>query len=161
MRGEWKIIAVALVVTLAVRALTALLPESVVLPLFCMPPARFAAFYYGVGLDAEAIAFTAHGLTVAVTRACAATDFFSLVCGLFAARFMVARRARGLAFAALAPCAYLVAIAANSLRLVALVPVDAAFGADAVPLIHLVAGASVFLTVFIILFHALKFPRLP
>lgn len=62
-----------------IKLILAALPESAILASFCRVPAEVAAFYYGVPLEVEALSFTAKGVTLAVTRACAATDFFALV----------------------------------------------------------------------------------
>lgn len=146
----------AVVTALVVRALMSFVPDGFVRAAFCLPPARAATFYYGVPLDAETVTFTAHGVAMEVTRACAALDFFSLVFGFLAATafpFHVESRASRIAvLAGVLPAAYLVAIVANSLRLIALVPIDAAFPRSAMPVIHLLAGASVFLGVFVSLY---------
>ncbi len=95
-----------------------------------------------------------------VTRECAALDFFSIVCGLLAAAAFSLRgesRAAGIAAVAVVPpAAYLVTLAANSLRLIVLVPIDFAFPRSAVPAVHLAVGASVFLGVFASLFFVLR-----
>lgn len=61
------------------KLMLAVLPDSAILASFCRVPAEVAAFYYDVPLEAEMLSFTARGVTLAVTRACAATDFFALV----------------------------------------------------------------------------------
>ena len=61
------------------KLILAVLPDSVILASFCRVPAEVAAFYYGVPLGTETLSFTAKGVTLVVTRACAATDFFALV----------------------------------------------------------------------------------
>ncbi len=156
-----RIAIVALGVTFAVRAALSFASDAVVQTLFCLPPGRVAAFYYGVPLDVETVTFTVRGVSMEVTRACAALDYFSLVCGLLVARIVSAaelpRVARVVEGAAVVPLAYVVTIAANSLRLVALAPIDAALPRSAVPVVHLVAGASVFLGVFIFLYWLLRF----
>ena len=150
----------AVVAALAVRSLMSFAPDGFVRAAFCIPPARAATFYYGVPLDAETVTFTAHGVSMEVTRACAAIDFFSLVFGFLAATAFSfrggSRAARIAAAAGVLPAAYVVTIVANSLRLVALVPIDSAFPRSAVPIIHLVAGASVFLGVFASLYCMLR-----
>ena len=155
-----KFAIVAVVAALAVRALMSFASDGFVRAAFCLPPARAATFYYGVPLDAEAVAFTARGVAMEVTRDCAALDFFSLVCGFLAAAAFSLRgesRTAGIAAAAgVLPAAYLVTLAANSLRLIALVPIDSAFPRSAVPLIHLAVGATVFLGVFASLYCLLR-----
>ena len=150
----------AVVTALAVRTLMSFAPDGFVRAAFCLPPARAATLYYGVPLDAETVTFTAHGVSMEVTRACAALDFFSIVFGFLAvAAFSFrggSRAARMAALAGVLPATYVVTIVANSLRLIALVPIDAAFPRSAVPIIHLVAGASVFLGVFVSLYCMLR-----
>ena len=127
------------------KLILAVLPESVILALFCRVPAEVAAFYYGVPL--EALSFTARGVTLAVTRACAATDFFALVAAvLLAARIL--REGWTWRQLALLPIAWGVTLAVNSLRIIALVPVDAVFPKDHAPVVHLLAGVAFFLPAF-------------
>jgi len=161
-----RVAILALAVTLLVKLAISFLPDGFVQAAFCLPPAHAAAFYYGVPLDVETLRYTAHGVCTEVTRACAATDFFSLVCGLLAAKAFCMRGGRKdllvAAVAGIIPAAYIVTIAANSLRLMALVPIDAVFPRSAVPVIHLCGGAVVFLGVFLLLYLALRFsPRAP
>ena len=61
------------------KLVLAVLPEPAILASFCRVPAEVAAFYYGVPLEIETLSFTAKGVTLAVTLACAATDFFALI----------------------------------------------------------------------------------
>ena len=134
----------------------AVLPESTVLASFCRVPAEVAAFYYGVPLEAETLSFTAKGVTLAVTRACAATDFLALI----AAVLLTARILRGgwrWRQLALLPIAWCIALAVNSLRIIALVPVDAVFPKDHAPVVHLLAGVAFFLPAFAcIWYHTFK-----
>ena len=156
-----RTVIVALAATVAVKIAMSCVPDGFVRVAFCLPPARAAAFYYGVPLYTEPVGFVARGVAMEVTRECAATDFFSIVCGLLAAKVLLSGKLRAAAKAAAAvaavPAAYLCTIAANSLRLVALVPVDAALPRSSVPVVHLVAGAAVFLGVLVLLCMILKF----
>ena len=123
-------------------------PEAAVLAAFCRVPAEVAAFYYGVPLEAETLSFTAHGVSLAVTRACAATDFFALVCAtLVTARIL--RKAWGVRFVLDLVFAWALTLAVNSLRIIALVPVDALFPKTHAPIIHLLAGVAFFLPAFV------------
>ena len=125
----------------------AVLPDSAVLASFCRVPAEAAAFYYGVPLAPETLSFTAHGVTLAVTRACAAIDFFALVAAvLLTARIL--RKGWGWRQLALLPIAWGITLAINSLRIIALVPVDAVFPKDHAPVVHLLAGVAFFLPAF-------------
>ena len=129
------------------KLILAVLPESVILALFCRVPAEVAAFYYGVPIETETLSFTARGVTLAVTRACAATDFFALVAAvLLAARIL--REGWTWRQLALLPIAWGVTLAVNSLRIIALVPVDAVFPKDHAPVVHLLAGVAFFLPAF-------------
>ena len=127
------------------------MPESAVLAQFCRVPAEIAAFYYGVPLDVGTLSFTARGVTLAVTRACAATDFFALLAATFlTARILregvrVGDRLRDLLDLLLA---WVITLAVNSLRIIALVPVDALFPKDHAPIVHLFVGVVFFLPVF-------------
>ena len=129
------------------KLMLAALPDSAILASFCRVPAVVAAFYYGVPIEAETLSFTARGVTLAVTRACAATDFFALVAAvLLAARIL--REGWTWRQLALLPIAWGITLAVNSLRIIALVPVDAAFPKDHAPVVHLLAGVAFFLPAF-------------
>lgn len=132
------------------KLILAFSPDSAILASFCRVPAEVAAFYYGVALEAETLSFTAKGVTLAVTRACAATDFFALVAAvLLTARIM--REGWRWRQLALLPIAWGITLAVNSLRIIALVPVDAVFPKDHAPIVHLLAGIAFFLPVFVVI----------
>ena len=129
------------------KLILAALPDSAILASFCRVPAEVAGFYYGVPLETETLSFTARGVTLAVTRACAATDFFALVVAvLLTARIL--REGWRLRQLALLPIAWGITLAVNSLRIIALVPVDAVFPKDHAPVVHLLAGVAFFLPTF-------------
>ena len=129
------------------KLVLAALPESAILASFCRVPAEVAAFYYGVPIETETLSFTARGVTLAVTRACAATDFFSLVVAvLLTARIL--REGWRWRQLVLLPIAWGITLAVNSFRIVALVPVDAVFPKDHAPVVHLLAGVAFFLPAF-------------
>lgn len=131
----------------AFKLILAVLPESAVLASFCRVPAEVAAFYYGVPLEVGTLSFAAKGVTLAVTRECAATDFFALVAAaLLAAR--ISRGGRGWRQLVLLPFAWGVTLAVNSLRIIALVPVEAVFPKAHAPVVHLLAGVAFFLPAF-------------
>ena len=130
-----------------IKLILAVLPDSVILASCCRVPAEVAAFYYGVPLEAEELSFTARGVTLAVTRACAATDFFALIAAvLLTARIL--REGWRWRQLALLPIAWGITLAVNSLRIIALVPVDAVFPKDHAPVVHLLAGVAFFLPAF-------------
>ena len=130
-----------------IKLILAALPDSVILASFCRVPAEVAAFYYGVPLETETLSFTARGVTLAVTRACAATDFFALVAAvLLSARIL--REGWGWRQLALLPMAWGITVVVNSLRIVALVPVDAVFPKAHAPVVHMLAGVAFFLPAF-------------
>ncbi len=132
------------------KLILATLPDAAILALFCRVPAEVAAFYYAVPLDVKMLSFTARGVTLAVTRSCAATDFFALV----AATLLTARILReGAGWRNLrAPldllAAWGIALTVNSLRIIALIPVDTVFPKDHAPVVHLLAGVAFFLPAF-------------
>ena len=129
------------------KLILAALPESAILASFCRVPAEVAAFYYGAPLEIETLSFTVKGVTLAVTRACAATDFFSLVVAvLLTARIL--REGWRWRQLVLLPIAWGITLAVNSLRIIALVPVDAVFPRDHAPVVHLLAGVAFFLPAF-------------
>ena len=134
-------------VCVALKLILALLPDSAVLASFCRVPATVAACYYGVPLESATLSFTARGVTLAVTRACAATDFFALV----AAVLLTARTLRGgwrMRHLVALPVAWVITLAVNSLRIIALAPVDAVLPKDHAPVVHLLVGVAFFLPVF-------------
>ena len=129
------------------KLILAALPDSVILASFCRVPAEVAVFYYGVPLGTETLSFTAKGVTLVVTRACAATDFFAMVVAvLLTARIL--REGWRWRQLALLPIAWGITLAVNSLRIIALVPVDAVFPKDHAPVVHLLAGVAFFLPAF-------------
>ena len=130
-----------------IKLILAALPDSVILASFCRVPAEVAAFYYGVPLEMETLSFTAKGATLAVTLACAATDFFAMV---VAALLMARISSEGWRWRQLVllPIAWVITLAVNSLRIIALVPVDAVFPKDHAPVVHLLAGVAFFLPAF-------------
>ena len=130
-----------------IKLILAALPESAILASFCRVPAEVAAFYYGVPLEVEALSFTAKGVTLAVTRACAATDFFALVAAVLLTAQILREGWRWQQLVQL-PIAWAITLAVNSLRIVALVPVDAVFPKDHAPVVHLLAGVAFFLPAF-------------
>ena len=130
------------------KLILAVLPDSVILASFCRVPAEVAAFYYGVPLEMETLSFTAKGATLAVTLACAATDFFAMVAAvLLTARIL--SEGWGWRQLALLPIAWGITLAVNSLRIIALVPVDSVFPKDHAPVVHLLAGVAFFLPAFV------------
>jgi len=133
----------------AVKFAIDLVPESGVKHLFMFPSAKAAALYWSVPLIDSPLSFVARGVTIVVTRACSATDFFSLAFALLAFRMRIRRLwLRIPAALAIAWCA---AVFANATRLVMLVPIDEIFSAAQIPSIHMAIGISVFMPVFGIL----------
>lgn len=145
--GKMKRLAIFFTVCLTTKLILDFLPDSVVLVSFCRVPAEVAAFYYGVPLETGTLAFTARGVTLAVTRACAATDFFSLVFAvLLTARLL--RPCGWLRVVLSAVEAWTLALVVNSLRVIALVPVESVFPKNQAPVVHLLVGVAFFLPVF-------------
>ena len=145
----------------AVKLLLTVAPESVICGLFCAVPAHIAAFYYGVPLD-SGLAFTAKGVTLAVTSACAATDFFALIAATRLAACFLRGGVRWTGFGACTwwravreiLLAWGVTLVVNSLRIIALVPVDALFPKDHAPIVHLLVGVAFFLPVFALIWYS-------
>lgn len=129
------------------------LPLGLVRALFMTPAAWAASSYWGVPLEMEPLSFTAHGVTLEVVRACAATDFFSIVFALLACSLPV--RSASLRVAVALPAAWFVAVVANSIRLVLLIVADGLFGGTNVPIVHMAVGLAVFLSTFGVLWYFL------
>ena len=129
------------------KLILATLPDSAIRASLCQVPAEVAAFYYGVPLETETLSFTAKGVTLAVTRACAATDFFALVAAVLLSARILSEGWRWRQLVLL-PIAWGITLAVNSLRIIALVPVDAVFPKDHAPVVHLLAGIAFFLPAF-------------
>ncbi len=148
-----RVAAGALALALALKLGLDALPAAVVAGAFLRPAARLAACYLNAAYDPAALTISVHGVTLAVVRACAATDFCALVCALFACALPIRRRALRLP-AALA-LAWLVAVGANAARLVGLVFADACAPASSVSAVHMAVGIAVFLPVFALLWYTL------
>ena len=148
-----RVAAGGLAAALAVKLCVDALPEAAVAVAFLRPAARLAAFHLGAAYDPTALTVSAHGVTLAVVRACAATDFFSMVCALFA--FALPIRALALRLPAALAAAWLVAVLANAARLVGLVFADACAPASSVSAVHMAVGIAVFLPVFALLWYTL------
>ena len=133
-----RVAAGGLAAALAVKLCVDALPEAAVAVAFLRPAARLAAFHLGAAYDPTALTISAHGVTLAVVRACAATDFFSMVCALFA--FALPIRALALRLPAALAAAWLVAVLANAARLVGLVFADACAPASSVSAVHIVVS---------------------
>ena len=129
------------------KLILAALPDSAIRASFCRVPAEVAAFYYGMPLEMETLSFTAKGVTLAVTWACAATDFFALVAAVLLTARILSEGWRWRQLALL-PIAWGITLAVNSLRIIALVPVDSVFPKDHAPVVHLLAGVAFFLPAF-------------
>ena len=150
MTGKTKRIVIFAAWCGVIKLILAVSPESMILASFCRVPAEVAAFYYGVPLEVETLSFTAKGVTLAVTLACAATDFFAMVAAvLLTARILHegvgVRRFRDMLEFLIA---WVITLAVNSLRIIALVPVDAVFPKDHAPVVHLLVGVAFFLPAF-------------
>jgi len=130
--------ALLLGVALGVKLLLDVLPDEVLRWVFQLLPARIAAGYWSAPLDPTTLTFKTHGVTLEVTRTCAATDFCAMVFAL-----LVFSRFRWFS----PVLAWGVTLGANAIRLVLLVPVDALFPKESAPAMHLGAGVVVFLPI--------------
>ena len=145
------VILYAIVVALGVKLAVDALPDAVVALGFMRPAARFAAIYLGAAFDIPTMAISARGVTIAVVRACSATDFFSMAFTLLA--FAMPIRHLALRIPAAIVSAWIVAVLANAVRLVLLVYADGFFPASQIPAVHMAIGIAVFLPVFALLWY--------
>lgn len=150
-----KKIAIFVVVCGVAKLALAFLPDSMILASFCRIPAEVAAFYYGVPLEAGSLSFTARGVTLAVTRSCAATDFFALVASVLLMARILRKGVDVRCFRGLFDLvfAWIITLVVNSLRIIALVPVDSIFPKDHAPIVHLLVGVAFFLPVFAFIWY--------
>ena len=143
-----------LIAALAAKFVLDCLPDFFVEAVFMRPAGWIAASYCGVPLMFSPLAFTAGGVTLEITRACSATDFFAMVTAFLALALPV-----GKAFvripAAIA-AAWVVAVSANAARLVVLAKVDAFFPPSRIPAVHMAVGMAVFFTVFVFLWYTIS-----
>jgi len=135
-----------------------LAPDAFVIPVFCHIPAALAAWYYNAALQTPELVFSVRGADIEVARTCGATDFFSMLTGLFT--YLCLKR-RSLLLAAIAlPAAWCATITANTLRVILLVPGQAMIyhflpeRAHAAG--HQAVGTFVFLTLFILLWEGVR-----
>lgn len=139
-----KRLAGMLAVAMGVKLMLDAAGDAFVRMAFRYVPAQVGAWYWGVPLDGTDLSFTAHGVTLEITRACAATDFFSMALAL-----LLFSRYRWYSL----PLAWGVTLAANAVRIILLIPVDRAFPAAVVPAVHLGAGIAVFLPTLLFIWH--------
>ena len=127
--------------------LTRLLPDEPNRVVFRVIPARLATGYYGAELQKPQLSFTARGVSLDVTRACGASDFFAMALGILAWGCVERRRKWG--WLPVLPLAWCVTILANTARLIVLVPATewmrAALPQNAHAMGHQVVGTAVFL----------------
>jgi len=128
-----------------VKLLLDIADAGLIRAVFQFVPARIAAAYWGVELDGGTLTFTVGEVSLAVTRSCAATDFFALALALL----LVSRRSRRWAM----PIAWVVTVLANSVRLILLVPVERLFPSAELPIAHLGIGVAVFLPTLIAIWY--------
>lgn len=141
-------------VALAVKLLADALPDAAVASAFTRPAAWFAALYWNADFDAETVTLFRSGVTLAVVRACSATDFFSIVFALLA--FLLPVRGITLRCLVALLAAWAVAVLSNAVRLALLMAIDGHFPAAEIPVVHMAVGMAVFLTVFGLLWYNLQ-----
>jgi exosortase/archaeosortase family protein len=129
------------------------LPDFFIEAAFMRPAGWIAASYWGVPLGLSPLAFSVGGVTLEITRACSATDFFAMVASLLAFTLPVKRTVVRIPVAILT--AWAVAVSANAARLVVLAKVDALFPPSRIPAVHMAVGMAVFLTVFVFLWYTI------
>ena len=150
-KPECKMFAVAAVVALAVKLCVDALPDAAVAFGFMRPAARLATIYLGAAFDVAAMTISGRGVTIAVVRACSATDFFSMAFTLLC--FAMPIRQIALRIPVAIASAWTVAVLANAVRLVLLVYADGFFPASQIPAVHMTIGIAVFLPVFALLWY--------
>jgi len=135
-----------------------LAPDALIVPVFCRVPAGLAAGYYNAPLETPGMVFTVRGTDFEVTRACGATDFFSMLAGLFT-YLCLKRRSVWLGLAVL-PLAWFAAVAVNTLRVILLVPGRAMIyhllPERAHVAGHQAVGTFIFLTAFILIWEGVR-----
>ena len=133
------------------------LPDEAVEMAFMRPAAHLAALYLGVKPEYSPLAISARGVVLEVTRACSATDFFSILLALLAIHLRVRRLLLRLGVALVS--AWAVAILANAARLATLVFADRIFPAAQWPLVHLIIGVVMFFSLFFAVYLAVVMQR--
>ena len=146
-----RVAAAAVAVALGVKLAVDALPDAAVAFGFMRPAAWLATIYLGAAFDPSALTISARGVTIAVVRACSATDFFSMAFTLLC--FAMPIRHLALRIPAAVASAWLVAVLANAVRLVLLVYADGFFPASQIPAVHMARGIAVFLPVFALLWY--------
>lgn len=140
-------------VAFAAKLAADLLPDAAVAAVFTRPAACLAAIYWNAAFDAAQVTIRAAGVTLAVVRACSATDFFAMCFALLAFSLPVRRLA--LRVPAALAAAWAAAVLANAARLALMVVVAARFPGAEIPAVHMAVGVSVFLPVFALLWYTL------
>ena len=146
-----RVAAAAVAVALGVKLAVDALPDAAVAFGFMRPAAWLATIYLGAAFDIPTMTISARGVTIAVVRACSATDFFSMVFALLA--FAMPIRQLALRLPAVVVLAWFAAVLANSVRLVLIVCADGFFPASHIPVVHMTIGIAVFLPVFAVLWY--------
>lgn len=124
-------IATAVVLHLILQAL----PDAFVLPLFCRIPATVAAWWFHVPLELSTLTYKVQGITFEMARSCSAESFFALATAL------LLWRCPKWSWATLP-----LTLILNSLRAILTATLTLTFhGTRWDALVHLVAGASLFI----------------
>jgi hypothetical protein len=71
-----------IVTAVAIKFLLQLLPDAIILPLFCRPPATLAAWWFQVPLEAHTLTYIVDGITFEMARSCSAERFFAIATAL-------------------------------------------------------------------------------
>ena len=160
--GAWAY-ALAGGVVAAVCGLLRALPDAFIMPVFGRVPAELAARYFNAELQTPGLVFSVRGIAYELVRPCAATDFFSMVAGLFAYVVIEWRGSLSLKCAGLLavfPAAWLATLFTNTLRIILLVPARAMvysyFSERAYGVVQQGVGTVVFLTVFTVLWMGVR-----
>jgi exosortase K len=159
----WRALAGGLAAFAALHAAAALVP-GLVATAFCRPAAWLASCYFGapVLFDADGAVLVRPQGDVMIHAACSGFQFFALLSALavFALLDGGPSRRRRLALAASVPAAYLVTLAANGCRIVAVVAgstlTDGLLPQDVLNSLHTGIGVAVFLPVLVAAYYALS-----
>ena len=149
-------LAITLILFCGVHVLLRKIPDEIFLRVFCVVPARLAAGYYGAALQTPELIFSARGTTLAVTRECAATGFFTMAAAMLAWACLAVKGTWQ--WALVLPLAWCATMLANAARLILLIPATAWMRAllpeKAHALGHQGVGTLVFLSCLILLWFA-------
>lgn len=126
--------------------------QSALTPLFCRPPAWAASLFFNAPLEGTTVHLPQ--LAVHVTQACSGMHFFVLLSGLLG-WYVLRRKLSITSLLLVLPLAYIITLAANSLRVIFSVFARqltlALLGETYLHVAHLAAGVLVFLPILLLM----------